>query len=170
MRIRLTFASENDLMQRCAMALRIGVMFLPSARLPEPGTSCDVDWNVRGEGLVLRATGLVAGASAVEDEGLLRQGIWIRLVDVPFVGPGLDTWLEAIGAAIQPSDRLEVPERSARREAARPSRDLPPLPPPVRRPEEAPRPRPPAPTPAPQLPEPAREEDLGWLSGNIRPD
>jgi hypothetical protein len=158
MRIRLTFATEDDLMRRCHQPLRIGVLFLPSARLPEPGTACDVDWNVRGEGLVLRARGLVAGASAVEEEGRMRQGIWIRLTELPFVGPGLDTWLEAIGSALQPSDQVELapPVPMARRAETRPA------------PTRMHTPSPPA--PAPQLPEPSRDDDLGWLSGNIRAD
>ena len=158
MRIRLTFGSEDDLMRQCHMSLRIGVMFLPSARLPEPGTACELDWNVRGKGLVLRGRGLVAGASAVEEEGRQRQGVWIRLVELPFVNPELETWLESIGSVLQ---SVEASQRAAAAQWEREAEDRPSPPWSV---------PPPPPTRAPQLPEPSADEDLGWLSGNIRAD
>ena len=159
MRIRLTFASEDELMRRCHLAIRLGVLFFPSSRIPESGSSCNVEWHIRGEGLVLQARGLVAGPAVIEEEGKLRRGIWVRIAELPFAKPGLTTWLQSIGASSStttletPSAPPPAPSRPA---DGRVSRQVPPT-------------AAPSPVLAPQLPDPAREDDgLGWLSGSLR--
>ena len=157
MRIRLTFASEDELMRRCHLAIRLGVLFFPSSRIPEPGSSCNVEWHIRGEGVVLQARGLVAGPSIIEEEGKLRRGIWVRIAELPFAKAGLTAWLESIGVA-NTNTVLEVPTappptRPADARVARPASP----------------PAAPSPVHAPQLPDPASEDDgLGWLSGSLR--
>jgi hypothetical protein len=157
MRIRLTFASEDELMRRCHLAIRLGVLFFPSSRIPESGTACTVEWHIQGEGLVLQARGLIAGPSVIEEEGKIRRGIWVRIAELPFAKAGLTSWLESIGVASS-NAALEVP-----------------LAPPPNRPADGRVVRPPsppaapAPVHAPLLPDPSQDDDgLGWLSGSLR--
>jgi len=157
MRIRLTFASEDELMRRCHLAIRLGVLFFPSSRIPESGSACNVEWHIRGEGLVLQARGLVAGPSIIEEEGKLRRGIWVRIAEVPLAKAGLTAWLESIGVAstntVVETAPAPPPARPADGRIARPG------PPPVA----------PSPVHAPQPPDAASEDDgLGWLSGSLR--
>jgi hypothetical protein len=142
MRIRLSYASPEELMRQCEVPLRMGILFLPAYQMASAGTVCQLIWSTEPGNEVLRAEGLIVGASALEEDGQAHQGLWVRVLAFLYVANDLAPWLEGLRTwEYRPAPAAPVPEAAKGR------------------------PRAPGQGSArPMLPEPeAADEDLGWL-------
>ncbi len=151
MLIRLTFRSSEALRSRCVNALRQGLLFLPSAEPPEPGSICQLDWLVEGMGLVLRA-GAVSLDGALFGPGTASgDGFWVKILEFSLVDSLLRGWLESIGSVV-PCDSWKNLQPGLSGAGVEIS-------------DQKPTAATPSPAEQSQLHD---DEDFGWLSANIK--